>query len=372
MTSLVPSPVSTRPGPAASDGDGRASATTDSIRAAIVAPRHKHRADWPWLEGIGAMASFDLSQRHFIDPVFSPIPKLSGVARRWRYWRAAQAIGDAQIAFSFSTDINIGLAEGLAGRTPQPPRVYVGFTQDGPWEQARIDRLARAMQQCAAVTVFTEEERGIYIDRYGIAPERIHVIPIHTDDTEGYAEYGETSPVDGPYAVALGITNRRFTETARICRDLEIPLVILTRPHHQNDDLDELANLGATIVTDANQTQAWTYLKHAHLATAVFMNPTMPGGYTTLMNAMFMRTPFIATRCLGMDEHVIDGETGFVVDHEDFDTLRERIDRLWNEDGLAGAFGMAAAERGDARHSLTAAAERFNAVARGVLEEEAS
>ena len=298
----------------------------------------------------------------------SPCRKLSGPLRHWQYWQAARAIRHAEIAFSFSTDVNIGLAEGFAGRTPQPPRVYVGFTQDGPWPQARIDRLARAMQTCAGVTVFTEEERGIYIDRYGLAPDRVHVIPIHTDDTDDYAEYDEQPPVDGPYAVALGITNRRFTETAQICRDLGIPLVILTRPHHANDDLDELAQLGATIVTDANQTRAWTYLKHARLATAVFMNPTMPGGYTTLMNAMFMRTPFIATRCLGMDEHVVDGETGFVVPHEDFGGLRTAIDRLWNEPGLADAFGAAAAIRGEARHSRRAAAERFADVAIRALE----
>lgn len=74
---------------------------------------------------------------------------------------------------------------------------------------------------------------------------------------------------------------------------------------------------------------------------------------------MFLRTPIASTKCLGVSEHIIDGETGFVTPHRDDESPKGAIDRLWSEPGLAQWLGDAAEPRAQTRHSLKAAAESF-------------
>ena len=329
-----------------------------SAKLAFVVPRFRHDRDWPWITRITP-----LDQRSFtpiyIDNVYERFPKATRLYRRWQYARAARRIRSFDLAFLFSTDIGIGLTNRLRRSTHGPHLIYVGFTQDGPWPGTRIRKVAKALQRCDVVTMFTEQERQVYLERYGLAPEQAVVVPIHTDEADGYGHYPNESPRDEPYVVALGSPNRRFTPTARICNELGVPLVIVTRPWHTNDSLDDLRSLGAKIVTDADKLEALTYLKHARLAVMPFDDPTIAGGYTTIIHAMFLRTPIVATNCLGVPEHIIDGETGFVTPHSDDESLKGAIDRLWSEPGLVQRLGDAAEARAQQRHSLKAAAETF-------------
>ena len=324
----------------------------------IVAPRFRHDPNWPWITCIEPMDQWSFDHI-YIDNVYERFPKATGIYRRWQYARAARRIRSFDLAFLFSTDIGIGVTNRLPRPDQAPRLIYVGFTQDGPWPGKRIRKVAKALQHCDIVTMFTEQERQVYLDRYGLAPEQAVVIPIHTDEADGYGHYPDESPHQEPYVVALGSPNRRFTPMARICNELGVPLVIITRPWHTNDSLDELRSIGAKIVTDADKLEALTYLKHARLAVMPFDDPAIAGGYTTIIHAMFLRTPIVSTNCLGVPEHIIDGETGFVTPHDDDESLKGAIDRLWSEPGLAQQLGDAAEARAQHRHSLKAAAERF-------------
>ncbi len=335
-------------------------------RLAFVAPRFAQEPQWKWITTLAPMNRYPF-ERVYIDHVFKPLPKATALYRAWQHARAARVVSQCNLTFLFSTDIGMALTKRLARRRNAPRRIYVGFTQDGPWTQKHIDNVATALQQCDRVTLFTEAERQIYLSRYGLTPEQAVVAPIHTDETEGYQKYPDTSPRTEPFALALGSPNRRFTPTAQLCRQLGIPLVIITRPWHETDSLDELAALGATIVTDADKLKSLTYLKHARLCIMPFLDPDGAGGFTTLIHAMFLRTPFVATNCLGIPEHVIDGETGFVTPHDDRDALRDAIERLWNQPGLAERFGEASFQRAQQRHSLQAAADRYYSLANEVL-----
>ncbi|MEE8154162.1 MAG: glycosyltransferase family 4 protein [Phycisphaerales bacterium] len=338
-----------------------------SALSVIVAPRFRHDPNWPWITCIKPMDQWSFD-RIYIDNVYERFPKATRIYRRWQYARAAKQIRRFDLAFLFSTDIGIGVTNRLRRSTPRPHLLYVGFTQDGPWPGQRIRKVAKALQRCDVVTIFTEEERRVYLERYGLAPEQAVVVPIHTDEADGYRQYPDESPHEAPYVVALGSPNRRFTPTARICNELGVPLVIITRPWHTNDSLDQLRSRGAKIVTDANKLEALTYLKHARLAVMPFDDPVIAGGYTTIMHAMFLRTPIVSTRCLGVPEHIIDGETGFVTPHSDDESLKGAIDRLWSEPGLAQRLGEAAKARAQTRHSLKAAARNFAQLTQKLLQ----
>jgi glycosyltransferase involved in cell wall biosynthesis len=249
----------------------------------------------------------------------------------------------------------------------------VGFTQDGVWPQQKIDALARAMSQLDAVTVFSEDERQLYLSRFALKPERTHLIPIHTDETGDYSQYPDRLPAGaqvakGQYVLSLGSPNRRFTPIARACQHLKAPLVIITRPWHKNDSLDELAKMGAIIITDADKMKSLTYLRCARAAVMAFETDQLPGAFTTLIHGMFLKTPSVVTSCLGMSDYVVDGENGLVTPHGDEAALRGAIDRMWSEPGLAERMGELGYKRAQRLYSLEAAATMHEALARRVMQ----
>jgi len=333
---------------------------------AFVAPRHPDGSDWPWITRIGPMRRHRFAAT-YIENTFIPWPKATAVAVRWRYLQAARNIRSAELAFIFSTDIGRGLSRPPASLITAPPLVYVGFTQDGPWPEKKVHDLARALGRCAAVTVFSEDERRLYIDRYRLDSSRVHLIPIHTDETQQYRQYQGENPRPEPYVLSLGSPNRRFTPIARACKSLGIPLVIITRPTHKLDSLDELASLGAEIITNADKPRSLNYLKHARFSVMGFDTPELPGAFTTLIHGMFLGTPSVVTSCLGMSDYVVNGVNGLVTSHGDEATLQRAIENLWNDPSLVERFAIAGRERAENLYSLEAAAVRFDLLVEQVL-----
>jgi glycosyltransferase involved in cell wall biosynthesis len=341
-------------------------APTAGRSLAFVAPRHPDGSDWPWLSQIGPMRRHRFAAT-YIENTFTPLPKATGVAVRWRHMQAARRIRTAELAFLFSTDIGRGITRPPASLVRVPPLVYVGFTQDGPWSAAKVNDLSRALGRCAAVTVFSEDERRLYLDRYRLDVRRVHLIPIHTDETQQYRQYQGERPRSEPYVLSLGSPNRRFTPIARACKALGVPLVIITRPTHKLDSLDELASLGAEIITNADKPRSLNYLKHARFSVMGFDTPELPGAFTTLIHGMFLGTPSIVTSCLGMTDYVVDSVNGLVVAHGDEAALQRAIERMWNDPALVERFTHAGRERAGNLYSLEAAATRFDLLVEQVL-----
>jgi glycosyltransferase involved in cell wall biosynthesis len=347
---------------------------------AFVAPRHADGSAWPWLSQIGPMRKHHWAA-HYIEHTYSRWgrrgEKFSRPYVRWQYIRAMRRIARADLAFLFSTDINLGMTAWPSRLMRTPRRVYVGFTQDGIWLQAKIDALARTMQQLDAVTVFSEDERQLYVQRYGLEASRTYLIPIHTDEVGDYAQYPDTLPADAPasmrkgqYVLSLGSPNRRFMPIARACQQLKVPLVIITRPWHKNDSLEELAKMGATVITNADKLKSLTYLRCAKAAVMAFDTDQLPGAFTTLIHGMFMKTPSVVTSCLGMGDYVVSGDNGLVTPHGDDEALREAIARMWSEPGLATRMGEAGYARAKRLYSLEAAATMHEALAQRVMKKQ--
>lgn len=358
-------------------------ASPRSFNFAFVAPRHPDGSNWPWLSQIGPMRRHHWSAS-YIEHTFTRAGKLGEkLSKPWVRWQFAKTMrrlaappsrGGADLAFFFSTDINLGMTGWPSGLFRKPRRIYVGFTQDGIWPQAKIDALSRAMQQLDAVTVFSEDERQLYLARYGLAPERTHLIPIHTDETGDYSQYPDQLPADSPqgirkgeYVLSLGSPNRRFTPIARACEQLKIPLVIITRPWHKNDSLDDLAGMGATIITNADKMKSLTYLRCARAMAMAFETDQLPGAFTTLIHGMFMKTASVVTSCLGMSDYIMRGDNGLITPHGDEAALRSAIERIWSEPGLATRMGEAGFARAQRLYSLEAAATAHEALAQRVM-----
>lgn len=75
------------------------------------------------------------------------------------------------------------------------------------------------------------------------------------------------------------------------------------------------------------------------------LTSTKEGIPRAMMEAMAMKIPVVATRVIGTEETVVDGETGFLVPLDDVEALTDRLSRLLDDPDLRRAMG----ERGRAR-----------------------
>lgn len=81
----------------------------------------------------------------------------------------------------------------------------------------------------------------------------------------------------------------------------------------------------------------WVFVQHSVTA----KSGDQEGFALSPAEAALMETPVVSTWCNGIPEHVIDGETGFLVNEFDYETMAERMLELARDEGLRAQMGAA-------------------------------
>jgi glycosyltransferase involved in cell wall biosynthesis len=97
-------------------------------------------------------------------------------------------------------------------------------------------------------------------------------------------------------------------------------------------------------------------------AELVWVPSLAPGGLNVALEAMALGKPVIATRVAGMDEVVIDGETGFLIAPGDKVALARRTRQLLHDAALRQRLGEAGRRRAAERFTVAALVERLGAL----------
>ncbi len=106
------------------------------------------------------------------------------------------------------------------------------------------------------------------------------------------------------------------------------------------------------------------FLQHSVVAS----NGDREGSPVAVMEAAAAAVPVVATRHEGISDSVIDGETGFLVDEHDVETMAERIATLANDPDLRLAMGRQAWERADTAFRTEQANQRILETLKAALE----
>ena len=88
----------------------------------------------------------------------------------------------------------------------------------------------------------------------------------------------------------------------------------------------------------------------------------------TLVEAMAMGRPVVATRSGGPDDIVVDGETGYLTPVGDASALADALIRMWSDPAAARAMGRRGRERAHAQFAVDAMVARASAVFEQVLD----
>lgn len=164
-------------------------------------------------------------------------------------------------------------------------------------------------------------------------------------------------PGSAPLEYLVGLSNdpqvqalRRFYELANRRTDKDFYL----------EALEELAGpeLGRRIVFEGSADHNTI---HAHYGrSALLVNPSLSESFgITVVEAMMMQLPVVATRVGGMTSTVLPDETGFLVAPGDPSALAEAIEKVLADPELATRMGTAGRARALQEFSWTSAADRL-------------
>jgi glycosyltransferase involved in cell wall biosynthesis len=157
----------------------------------------------------------------------------------------------------------------------------------------------------------------------------------------------DTSPSDAPYAITVGRLSPekgldRLFEVWRDMPDLPLHVVGAGRPEVVRE-LRELAPSGVVFRGDLTSNDLAEAYRGA--VVAVFAPYGEEFGMAPL-EAMASGVPVVAWREGGLQETIVDGETGYLV--ADTVTLRQRLRLLLHDPARRHAFGAAARQRAEA------------------------
>lgn len=224
--------------------------------------------------------------------VFPPLATMVGVRRR---------LGRAQppvIAWCF----NIGRFPGGAKRAAA--RVALGG----------IERFV----------VHSSAEVGLVTDYLGLAPGTVRFVPLQRAPIATLAEEERAEP----FVVAMGSANRDYGTLVEAARLNRLPTLIVAGPRAVAG-LDLPANV--TVRSGLTPEDCFALAQRARISVIPLADMAAASGQVTILEAMRMRRPLIATRTIGTTDYVRDGETGLLVEAGDPAALSAAMMRLWDD-----------------------------------------
>ena len=222
----------------------------------------------------------------------------------------------------------------------------------GGWKQ-KLARLILTRVDC--FIVHAKSEVTNYGNWLNIEKEKFQFVPLQ----RGKIEKPAPSPIAEPYIVSMGSANRDYATLLEAVRGSGIKLVIIskesiTKSLHDHPDLVKLHGL--------TEDECLCILNEAKLNILPVLDGETASGQVTLINAMQLGIPTIATGCVGTVDYISDGITGVLVPPGDARALRNAIASLMQNVDLRNKIGVAGREKSESEFSDVAAARSLSKI----------
>lgn len=185
----------------------------------------------------------------------------------------------------------------------------------------------RAFRDVSGFVVYSQQEKRIYGDYYGIPADRFSFCHWAVQPPDVSGPPPACLEGLGPFVCSMGRNNRDFESFVEAVADLGIPAVIVSKTGR----LDPRA-LPPNVVLrcDIPEAEAFRILSRAALSVVALKDASTGAGHITVVTAMQLGIPQVITRLPTVSDYFHDGEHGLFVEQGSKDSLRAAIARLWN------------------------------------------
>lgn len=226
-----------------------------------------------------------------------------------------------------------------------------------PKKSVVIALMRRAFRRVDAFFVYSTVEKSIYSRFFGIPESKFHMI-----------HWGSQSPeVDGlpglikPFIAAVGGQGRDYALLADAMRQLPDITLEIVGSAESVEGVDFPSNVRVRVGLPMRQV-------HELMAASEFLvlplrDTRVPCGHVTVVTAMQLGKPTLATRSPGIEDYVIPGLTGDFFEPLSHQSLATKIAQLWNAPQRISSLGQSAQQFASKRCSEQNVATQFQHVA---------
>lgn len=201
--------------------------------------------------------------------------------------------------------------------------------------------LFRLARQIDVFIVYSTWQKKFIQSRWGLEEERVNFTPFMVD-SEFFAPQKVTSC---PKAMicAVGLEFRDYPTLMRAVRGMPIDVVIAAAsPWSKREDSTQAEEIPANVtVRRFSQYDLRQLYADCCFVVVPLFESNFQAGVTTILEAMAMGKAVICTRTPGQTDVIVDGVTGLYVPPGDAEALRNTIEYLLANPGVAQAMGEA-------------------------------
>ncbi len=249
-------------------------------------------------------------------------------ARAWFRHKGA----DGFIIWFPQLAIGIGLCKRLTGSRKPVIAWCFNLGRAYPGLKGQLARFA--LRGVDVFVVHSRREIDTYARWLGLPRARFVFVPLSVEEP-----CVQPQRQDEPFVLAMGSAKRDYALLVKVMRDLGLPTLIVCGPHAlEGIDLPDNVTFSSGMTIEACHALAM----RARVNVVPIANDETASGQVTVIEAMMLGKPVIATRCLGTEDYLVDGVTGLLVAPRDEAALKEAILKLWNRPDLRQQIGLSA------------------------------
>ncbi|HEX8521003.1 MAG TPA: glycosyltransferase [Tepidisphaeraceae bacterium] len=218
------------------------------------------------------------------------------------------------------------------GRFRRHPHVAWSFNLGQIYRGVKGRIAQAALAKVDRFIVHSRREIQQYSDWLGIRTDRFQFVPIQRADIPLTTAEDEQEP----FILSMGSAARDYATFLAAVQKLNIKTVIVAAPH-AIEGLTVPPNV--TILSKLSADQCHELAQKARINIVPIANDQTASGQVTLVEAMTMGRPLIATRCMGSEDYIIHNQTGLLVEPHSVDAMASAIEQLWRDDAKRRQIG---------------------------------
>jgi hypothetical protein len=274
-------------------------------------------------------------------------------ARYWRQSSRALERGDGVVTVFPQLAMTVAIQRRLRGG--RQPIIAWSFNLGRFPSGIKGSLAAMLLRSIDRFVVHSRGEIALLRDWLRIDERRIHFVPLQ----RAAIPILSTEEQDAPFAVAMGSANRDYATLFEACRRSGLPVSVVAAPHALPPGAPPP---NVQLLTDLDPQACLTLAQRARFSVVPLADVAAASGQITIVEAMRMGRPLIATDTIGTRDYLVDGETGLLVPPHNAAQLAAAMERLWHDSDLRAQVGGAARRFAEANLSdevATAALKRL-------------
>jgi hypothetical protein len=181
-----------------------------------------------------------------------------------------------------------------------------------------------------------------------IPPAKVEFVPLQ----RSAIPIDTPEDVNAPFILAMGSANRDYSTFFKAAQISDLPCKVVASPR----SLEGLrVPPGVSVESGLTALQCRRLVQQSRFSVVPLLDPNIASGQVTVVEAIRMNKPVIATQNIGTTDYIQNGQSGTLVPPNRPEELAAAMLQLWDDAGLRERYAKNAAEFGEESLSDAAA-----------------